>query len=42
MFWRLGGQFVVGGGLVGASPGYPPKKQKYICVLYAYVVLMSY
>jgi len=42
MFWRLGGQFGGGWGVVGASPGYPPKIQKYVCVLYAYVVLMAY
>ena len=25
MFWRLGGQFGGGWGMVGANPGYPPK-----------------
>jgi len=31
-----------GWGVVGASPGYPPKKQKYVFVLYAYVVFIAY
>ena len=41
MFWRLGDNLVVVGGWL-VSPGYPPIKQKYVCVLYAYVVLMAY
>jgi hypothetical protein len=42
MFWRLGGQFLVAGGWLVQAHGYPPKKHKYVFVLYAYCVLIAY